>query len=199
LGERVFDERLTLFTDPNDPMGGDFPFFADDATPSGASTWIEGGVLRALSYNPGDAAGMGKTPIQQPYSLHMLPAPGTTTATIEEMIASCARGIYVHRFSGVKIMDFGSAAMAGTTRDGCFLVKDGKIHGPVANFRFYESPFLMCNRIMAVGVAERVAFGYRPSTSWGGVRRDDQWPFAPIIVPPLMVRDFNFSSLSDAV
>jgi predicted Zn-dependent protease len=96
-------------------------------------------------------------------------------------------------------MDVNSGALTGNTRDGCFLVKDGKIHTPVANFRFFESPFLMLNRVMAVGVSERVAFGYRPPYPGDGHDGLDNWPPQPVIVPPLMVRDFNFTALSDAI
>jgi predicted Zn-dependent protease len=196
LGQRVFDERISMYTDPNDPMGGDDPFFPN-GYPSGKETWIENGVLRALAYDPKDAVDHGKAPpVQQPYAIHV--TGGTTT--IEEMIAQCERGVYVHRFSGVQIVDGNSGTLTGWTRDGCFLVKERKIHSPIINFRFYESPFLVFNRVLAVGVPERVALG----TSTDDIRRGvgatlDSWPSPPIIVPPLMVRDFNFVSLADAV
>jgi len=189
LGERVFDERITMFTDPNDPLGGDFPFFTD-GTPSGRQSWIEGGVLQALSYDPYDALKYGKTAIRDPESVHVMAAPGAKTATVAEMIANCERGFYVNRFSNLIEVDQNSTGLIGSTRDGCFYIKDGKINSPVVNFRIFESPFLMFNRIMAVGTSERVAFGF------GDVHG---WPLRPIIVPPLMVRDFNFSGMSDAV
>jgi len=197
LGQRVFDERISMWSDPNDAMGGFFPFFPD-GWPSGKTLWIEQGVLRTLAYDESEAPQMGRLPNGLPMSIHV--AGGTTS--IAEMIASCDRGVYVHRFGHVEIADWNYGGMVGTTRDGCFLIKDGKIAHPITNFRFYESPFLMFNRIMAVGVPERLAFGFiRPNQMSGHVGDDelDGWPNPPVIVPPLMVRDFNFSSLSDAV
>jgi len=196
LGQRVFDERITMYTDFNDPMGGDDPFFPNGC-PTGNATWIEQGVLKRLAYDVQDAARHGIVPpVQEPNSVHM--TGGTTT--IEAMIAQCERGIYVHRFSNVDVVDPIAGTLTGWTRDGCFLVKDRKIHSPVLNFRFYESPFLVLNRVIALGVPERVAFG----TSTEDLRRGagatlESWPQPPIIVPPLMIRDFNFVSLSDAV
>jgi predicted Zn-dependent protease len=73
----------------------------------------------------------------------------------------------------------------GLTRDGTFLIEDGKLSKPVKNFRFNESPVAMLSNIEAMGPAERTT----------GSEVDD-WP---VCVPPLLVKDFNFASLSDAV
>jgi len=198
LGQRVFDERISMWSDPDDPMGGYFPFFPD-GWPSHKALWIEHGVLRNLAYDESEALRTGRTPALQPASVHV--TGGTTT--IEEMIARCDRGVYVHRFGSVTVANGESGALIGTTRDGCFLIKDGKIAHPITNFRFFESPFLLFNRILAVGVSERVAFGFlQPKLITSVTDTEDAegiWPNLPIIVPPLMVRDFNFSSLSDAV
>jgi predicted Zn-dependent protease len=128
-------------------------------------------------------------------------------ATIEEMIAACDDGIYVNRFSAVDVIDPESGMLTGVTRDGCFLIRHGKIDRPVKNFRFTESPAFFLNRLELLGRTERVALGYSPPTigelgdgrSWPPSGRLTQWPRLPIIVPPMMVRDFNFSALSDAV
>jgi predicted Zn-dependent protease len=123
--------------------------------------------------------------------------PGTRTATIEEMIANCERGIYVNRFTNVAAVHKPSGTMTGATRDGCFLIRDGKIDRPIKNFRFLESPFLAFNRLEMIGNCERVAFGYNaPPSGWENPPR---WPRLPVIVPPMMIRDFNFNSLADAV
>jgi len=45
--------------------------------------------------------------------------------------------------------------------------------------------------LIEIGVSERTAFGYSP---WYG-----SWPIAPTIVPPLVIRDFNFTALADTV
>jgi len=196
LGQRVADPRITMWTDHNDPDGGDYPFFPDDGFPSGNNTWIKNGVLTALAYDVEYGMRRGKTPYKAPTAIRM--SGGTTS--IEEMIATCDRGIYVNRFSGVEVVDGPSGSMTGTTRDGCFFIKDGKIKTPVTNFRIYQSPFLSLNNVMALGVPQRVAFGFMPPHGGGHFGEAvDRWPLDPVIVPPLMVHDFNFSALCDAI
>jgi predicted Zn-dependent protease len=92
--------------------------------------------------------------------------------------------------------------MTGVTRDGCFLVRKGKIERPVKNFRFLVSPFFLLNNLVAMGPTHRAAFGYAPWTRQEenhalGISHD--WPRRPMVVPPLMVREFNFNALNDAV
>jgi predicted Zn-dependent protease len=195
LGQRVFDPRITMWTDPTDPDGGDFPFF-EDGLPSGKETWIKDGVLRAMAYAPW--AGRHKTPIKDPLCVRM----SGGSSSIEQMIANCERGIYVNRLSGVTVVDRNSGSMAGVTRDGCFLIKEGKIAHPVINFRFYQSPVLSFNNLLDLGVPRRVAFGFSPPVGSAGSRFDEAlhaWPKPPVIVPPMMVHDFNFAALADAI
>jgi predicted Zn-dependent protease len=197
LGERVFDPRLTLWTDPTDPEGGDFPFFEGDGYASGRETWIKDGVLRAVAYGVGEGIERHKTPVKNPLCVRM--SGGTTP--IDDMIATCERGIYVNRLSGVRIVDSPSGAMAGVTRDGCFLIKDGKIAHPIINLQFYQSPMFSFNNIEALGVPRRVAFGFAPNqrTLSRPANLLAEWPRPPVIVPPMKVHDFNFSALVDAV
>jgi len=196
LGQHVFDSRLKMGSDPADPDGGYRPYFGSYSQlglGNPAMTWIEGGVLKNLAYDVGWAMVKGKTYADIPSSFRL--SGGTTT--VDEMIAQCREGIYVNRFSGVELLDLSTGLSTGVTRDGCFLVKDGKISKSVKNFRFLESPFFFLNRIEALGVPVRATFGYTPPapTNDGAAT----WPRPPIIVPPMMVRDFNFCSLADAV
>jgi predicted Zn-dependent protease len=192
LGERIVDARLTLSSDPNDPDGGYLPF-TGDAYPLVPMTWIaDGGILQHLAYRTFFAASQGVTPANDPpNSLRLMGKVSGRPATVEEMIANCKDGIYVNRFTQLSGIDQDSGAMTGLTNGGCFLIKDGKIEKAVKDFRFIESPWFFLNRLEAVGTSERTAFGYAP---WAG-----SWPIAPTIVPPIMVRDFNFTALAEAV
>jgi len=196
-GQRIIDPRITLSTDPADPMGGDFPFFDDDdvAYPSGAVTWIDQGVLKRRSISFRDGLKLGMTPLKDPLCLRM--TGGSTT--VEDMIAQCERGVYVHRFSNVEVIDAKSGAMSGFTRNGCLLIMNGKIKKPIKDFRFYESPVLALNQVMALGQPERIAFGFTTSRTKHWWKQGENWPYPPVIAPPVMVRDFNFSALADAV
>jgi len=196
LGERVCDPRLTMWSDPTDPNYGDYPFFWG-GVPSGKATWVDKGVLTALACDPGQAKDIGVTPIKTPRALRI----SGGDASITDMIANCERGIYVHRITGPQPVDWKSGMLLGHTRDGCFLVKNGKIVSPVINFRFCESPFLMITKVLALGVPERVAFGSAFQRLGNALldRSEEMGPPPPMVVPPMMVQDFNFSALSDAV
>jgi predicted Zn-dependent protease len=72
----------------------------------------------------------------------------------------------------------------GLTRDGTFLIENGKITKSIKNFRFNESPLFLLSNLEALGPAVRIA-----GTEQGG----------PVVMPPIKAKDFNFTSLSDAV
>jgi predicted Zn-dependent protease len=72
----------------------------------------------------------------------------------------------------------------GLTRDGTFLIENGKISKAIKNFRFNDSPIFILNNLEAIRPAVRLA-----GTEAGGA----------VVLPPIKVKDFNFSSLSDAV
>ena len=212
LGLRLFDPRIMMVSDPDDPDGGFPPFFEANGNgiaglPLPKMTWIEGGVLKNLAYSTYYALAKGKPWSEQPFSVRLGPMPGTTTSTIEEMIAACKDGIYVNRFSDVSIVNRKTGVMTGMTRDGCFHVKDGKIDRPANNYRFTESPFFVFNKLKMIGTPQRTAMGYTPPAesdfkafgAWPPLGRATRWPLAPLVVPPMMIEDFSFTALADAV
>jgi len=191
-GERLFDPHITLTTDPTDPEGGDFPFFPEGSPyPSGKVTWVDHGVLKQRSVDIDTGVQYGMPPLRDPECIRM--SGGDTS--IEQMIAQCERGIYVNRLATIQDVDRWSATMEGFTRHGCLLIEKGKIKHPIKDFRWYESPTLAFNRVIALGTPQRVAFGFTPRDSDSGAPHP--WPYAPVIAPPLMIRDFNFSALAD--
>jgi predicted Zn-dependent protease len=193
LGQRIFDSRINMRSDPADPDGGYCPYFGNGyATP--AMSWVENGILKNLAYDPLAAMDHGTIYSALPSSIRI--AGGMTS--IDQMIAQCPEGVYVNRMSDVEMLNLRTAVMTGVTRDGCFLIKDGKIDRPIKNFRFMESPFFFLNKIEALGPTERTAFGYTPPALQFD-RGPTDWPRNPMIVPPMMVHDFNFTTLADAV
>jgi len=195
VGQRVFDARISLRSDPADPDGGYFPFVMDgqwntNGLPVVPMTWVDHGVLKHLAYEPNYAAQRGMSLVADPPRSIRVEATAPH-ATVEEMIAACKRGIYVNRFSGISRDDQASDLLTGVTRDGCFLVVDGKINRAIKNFFFRASPFFAWNALEMVGESRRAAMGYTPNNG--------EWPSPPIIAPPMMVTDFNFFALADAV
>jgi predicted Zn-dependent protease len=157
-----------------------FPPFSGSGNVYHAATWIDRGVLKELSYfRPYGIRELGKNS-GLPNSTAFRISGGT--ATIDEMIATTKRGIRVTRFSNVGCVDLKSLLCTGYTRDGTWLIENGKISKPIKNFRFTESPLFVLNNVDALGVPQRVFH-----------------PGAPVVVPAIKAHDFSFTSLSEAV
>jgi len=179
IGEKIVDPRVTLFSDPQDPQLLAQPFDGQ-GLPLSRQVWIENGVLKQLFYSRFWAQKQGKPVTGGPSSIKM--AGGTTS--IEDMIKSTPRGILVTRLWYLRPVDPRTILFTGLTRDGTFLIENGKISKSIKNFRFNESPLFLLNNIEAIGPAVRIG-----GSEGGG----------PIVMPPLKAKDFNFTSLSDAV
>jgi predicted Zn-dependent protease len=182
IGQKVVDERVTLLSDPLDPDAYGSSF-GSDGLPARATTWIRNGVVENLAYDRWWAQQKGVDPSAFPGSLRMLGG----SATVEEMIASTERGLLVTRLWYIRPVDPRTILYTGLTRDGTFLVENGRITRAVKNLRWNESPIFMLNNVEMMGVPERVS-----ASESGG-------PGQAVVVPPLKIRDFTFTSLSDAV
>jgi predicted Zn-dependent protease len=99
--------------------------------------------------------------------------------SIEDLIVGTERGILITRFWYIRFLDPRTVLLTGLTRDGTFLIEKGKVTRSLKNFRWNESPLFMLNKLDEIGRAERTEAG--------------------LVVPSMRVRDFNFTSLSDAV
>jgi predicted Zn-dependent protease len=180
LGEKLFQDGVTIFTDPGDPVAPE-RVYGDDGLPQRRTVWVEGGILRNLIYSRFWAQEKGREPIPRPTSFVM--AGGTTT--VEDMIRDTRRGVLVTRFWYMRLLDAQKLLMTGLTRDGNFLIEDGRIAAPALNFRFNESPLAVLANVLAIGPSERTQGG-----------EDEDFVAS---APPLLVKDFNFSSASEAI
>lgn len=179
IGEQILDERITIGADPMDPDLG-FPSFGRNGEVYHAAQWVEHGVLKQLAYSRTyGIQHLGKdTGLPNSGAFRM--SGGTTS--LDEMIAATERGVYLTRFYGVDVIDPVSLVCSAYTRDGLWLVENGRMTKAIKNFRVVESPLFIGNRVEQLGVPVRVFH-----------------PEAPVIVPSLKVNDFNFAQLSDAV
>lgn len=191
-GEKLFPDFITLRSDPFNPLysvlpwggGGGFGFGgggggAGGGLPAEPVTWIENGVVKNLFYDRYWAAKAGKQPTPFPNRL-VLEGGGKSLA---DLIASVDRGLLVTRFWYIRVVNPQTAQVTGLTRDGVFLIEQGKVTSPVMNFRFNQSPVEMLKNTVAMGQPVRVRGG-----EGGGM-----------IAPPIVVKEFSFTSVSDAV
>jgi predicted Zn-dependent protease len=179
IGEKVADERVTLFSDPADPQLLSNTFDGQ-GLPARRQIWIEKGVLKKLVYSRFWAQKKNQEPDAGTNAVKL--AGGT--ATTDELIASTPRGILLTRLWYLREVDPRTVLYTGLTRDGTFLIENGRVAKAVKNLRFNESPLFMLNNLETLGRAVRVA-----GTESGG----------DVVMPAIKVKDFNFTSLSDAV
>jgi len=190
VGEKIMDERVQL---SSDPLHADLPGskWSGDGRPLGRVEWIKDGVVANLSYTrfwarkkgiPGDGTppfggrGFGGGIAAFESQPGVIMAGGT--ASLDELVKSVKRGILVTRMWYIRPVDPQTLLYTGLTRDGTFYIEDGAIKHAVKNFRFNESPVIMLNNLETLGRPQRVNSS---------------------LIPPMVVRDFTFSSLSDAV
>ena len=173
IGEQLLDKRISIHSDPTDANVPVSPWLGD-GRPRERTQWIENGVVNHLYYSRAWAHKQG---------VHALPAPGNFImaggdASLEELIRDTRRGVLVTRTWYIRTVDPQTLLYTGLTRDGTFFIENGSIQHAVKNFRFNESPVIMLNNLDELGRPER-SRGY--------------------MIPPMRIRDFNFTSLSDAV
>ncbi|MDX5338562.1 MAG: TldD/PmbA family protein [Cyclobacteriaceae bacterium] len=173
LGEKLFDERVNIYSDPNHPDIPSAPW-SGDGLPLEKTTWVENGVAKNLFYSRYWAEKQGVKPVPRPQGVIFEGG----DQSLLDMIRNTERGILVTRFWYIRAVDPQTLLYTGLTRDGTFYIENGQIKFPVKNFRFNESPIIMLNNIEALGKPERT----------GGN-----------MIPPMKIRDFTFTSLSDAV
>jgi predicted Zn-dependent protease len=182
IGEQIVDPRVNIFSDPWDPELLAAPF-GGDGLPNRRVQWIENGVVRNLIYDRYWAQQKGVEPTGFPAGIRMAGGDGT----VDDLIRSTERGVLVTRFWYIRPLDQRTILYTGLTRDGTFLIENGRVTRPVKNMRFNESPLTMLNNVEAMGRSIRVSAS--ESSDVGQA----------VVVPPLKSHDFNFQSISDAV
>ena len=179
LGDKLFDEKVNIWTDPWNPDVPVLPWDGDMRARERVSL-IKDGRVAAMDYSQYWAKQKGARSIGSPGNFIM----AGTDKTTAELIANTKKGVLVTRTWYIRMVDPQSVALTGLTRDGTFYIENGKIKHPIKNFRFNESPVTLLNNIEEIG---------KPVVIGG-----DEGP-DPMVIPSMKVRDFNFTSLSDAV
>ena len=180
MGEKLFDEQVNVWADPWDKDIPVLPWDNQTLLARERMDIIKNGKIASMNYSPFWGKKQGQRAVGQPGNIIMS---GGSRST-EELIASTKKGILVTRTWYIRMVDPQTVLLTGLTRDGTFYIENGKIKHPVKNFRFNESPVSMLNNIEELG---------RPEVLAG-----DESQFQ-LLIPAMKVRDFNFTSLSDAV
>jgi predicted Zn-dependent protease len=176
IGEQVFDPRVNFYSDPADPNVPALPWDGE-GLPRDRISWVEDGKVTNLVYSRYWAQRQGKTPTAGPGNIIMT---GGTKST-SDLVRETERGILVTRTWYIRMVDPQTVLLTGLTRDGTFYIENGELRYPIKNFRFNESPVIMLNNIDELGRPVRVGDGQT------------------MMIPPMRLRDFTFTSLSDAV
>jgi len=179
VGEQMVDPRVNIYSDP---WNADLPgtTWNDDGIPMEKVKWIEKGIVKNLSRSRYWALKKGTKPLPLPSGLIM----DGGNKSLAELIKGTEKGILVTRLWYIRSVDPQTLLLTGLTRDGTFYIENGEIKFPVKNFRFNESPVIMLNNLEEMGIPERTV----------SAESENHY-----LLPPLKIRDFTFTSLSDAV
>ena len=177
VGERLFNERLNLYSDPMHP---EMP--ATPATPEGVPatrlSLVKGGVVEHL-VSQRYWAGQQKREAS-PGPVNFILESTAVPVALDKMIEGMERGLVISRFWYVRLIDGRTLMTTGLTRDGLWWVEKGRIQHPVRNLRFNQSVIAMLApwNVEAIGTPERRS---------------------PMMVPALKLAGFTFTSVSDAI
>lgn len=178
-GQQLFGSKASLFSDPTYQQAP-ASIYSSSGLPCQRTDWIKDGTLRNLHCGRFWAK---KQKIQAVPHANNLIMPGENQS-LEKLISQVDRGILITRLWYLRMVQPQTLLYTGLTRDGTFLIENGEITRPVNNFRFNQSPTDVLKNFVASGRPERVL------GSEGSM---------PMHIPPLLVDDFHFSSVSDAV
>jgi predicted Zn-dependent protease len=173
LGEKIVDERVNIYSDPTNPLVPGAPW-SQDGSAVKKMDWLKGGVVKNLFYSRYWAREKGVDPV--PFPSNGIMQGGN--ASLEDLIKDTKKGVLVTRLWYIRTVDPQTLLYTGLTRDGTFYIENGKIKHPIKNFRFNESPIIMLNNLETLGKQVRVNGS---------------------LIPYMKIRDFTFTSLSDAV
>ena len=199
VGKQLFGENITIHDDVRHPLQAGAAFDGEGVARQRV-TLVEKGVIKSLVFARGTAERMEKSgfagkvgeicPTGHGYPLpnEMGEAPvnivfenfATERQTLKKMIESTERGVYVTRLWYIREVEPYEKVLTGMTRDGTFLIEDGKISHGLRNFRFNQSLVEMLSKVEAMSAPVRAC----------GEESFD------MVVPAMKVRDFNFTEVT---
>ncbi|HEV2688905.1 MAG TPA: TldD/PmbA family protein [Bryobacteraceae bacterium] len=186
LNTKLFGDNIHIYDDVAHPLQAGDPFDGE-GVPRRKLTLVDGGVPRQLAYSRASAQRAGVEPTGHGFPLpnEIGEAPlniviGGGSTSLDAMVASTERGILVTRLWYIREVDPFQKIMTGMTRDGTFLVEDGRVVAGLRNFRFNQGLIELLNNVEA----------FSPPVRASGEEAFD------MVVPAMKVRDFNFTEVT---
>jgi predicted Zn-dependent protease len=180
LGRQLFPESISIRSDPSSSLAPGAPW-GQEELPQVPRTWIEQGKLASLYCERFWADKRQREPVPPPSNVLMSGGKGS----LDELIADTTQGVLITSLFYIRVVDPRTLLLTGLTRDGVFWIEKGKISHPVTNFRWNESPARVLGKVDAMTAAVRAAPRESMATT--------------LSVPALRVKEFELSSVSDAV
>ena len=196
VGERITTLPFTLSSEPLAPGIACTPFVAieasgsevsvfDNGLPSARTDWLRDGVLARLRYHRAGAAKSGVD--MAPYIDNLiLRCDDRDGGSLDDMVARTERGLLLTCLWYIRVVDPATLLCTGLTRDGVYVIENGRVVGAANNFRFNESPVDLLARATEVGTSVR------------SLGREFGEYLNRTIMPPLRIPDYNMSSVSQA-
>jgi predicted Zn-dependent protease len=196
LGETITSLPFTLYSDPDEAGLECLPFVAagasssdvsvfDNGLPCSRADWLRDGVLAHLRYHRAGAA--KSEAAMTPFTDNLILRCGEHEAgSVDDMVARTEKGLLLTCLWYIREVDPATLLATGLTRDGVYVIENGKVVGAANNFRFNESPVDLLVRATEVGT---------PVRSLG---REFGEYLNRTIMPPLRIPDYNMSTVSQA-
>jgi PmbA protein len=184
IGQQVMSPSVTIADDGHDEAGWPVPFDFE-GVPRQKVVVVESGVPRGPVYDLTTARKEGKASTghalpppstRGPLALNLVMSPGA--ATVEDMIRSTERGLYITRFWYTRVVHPRDCVITGMTRDGTFLIEHGELARPVKNLRFTQGYVPALAGVEMIGQEARTLGG-----DFIGANR----------IPALKLREFTFT------
>jgi predicted Zn-dependent protease len=170
-GKRIAAPFISIFSDPEFGQCPGIPFdFQNEGIPLKKQVWIRNGVLKKLWTDRYWAKKKGIKATGMPLNLIIM----GSGASVGDVVAKVHHGLLITRLWYIRFVNRKELILTGMTRDGLFLIEDGKISKAVKNMRFNDSPFTLLKSAKRLGKSERVAGRF--------------------YVPALFAAKFNFAS-----
>jgi PmbA protein len=186
MGKGIFGENVTLWDDVYHPLQVGAPWDGE-GFPRQKVLLVDRGVPKNLVYSRATAKKMKGKPTGHGFTLpnEYGEAPMNLVfsggdKSVDDMIRSTERGILVTRFWYIREVEPYEKVLTGMTRDGTFLVEDGRVTGGIRNFRFNQGIIEALAKVEMLGSA---------------VRATGEESFE-MVVPPMKIRDFHFSEVT---